>query len=309
MLASEAAIAHSGLPPDVDNEIAAFVAALLPEDRRNDIVALLASRDIFTLARALRLRPPGERLETLAVDARRYADTMQLLAPLNGERLEHGCSFLAAGDESWLAARPKKGADVEVADQPFDEWSAVGDGEQTLVVWPVTPFSRQIPEFVAAGETLYSFKRRVDRALKEPEPRWHRDDAVVEQLLLDERLLTARVIDFFGRWRDAINERASELGLSDSPALPLPSGDPQLTVYRHGHNGNPLIHVKWATGESLAVSDDGEPEFPAYDLGLITRDPDAEGRNWLRQRVEEALGSPLDSASWSRPELLAAWVW
>lgn len=135
LLASEAAASRSTLPPDLNDKSAAFVAALLPEDRNGDIASLLASRDIFALARALRLRPGQERTETISVDARRYADTMLQLAPLSGERLVGGFSFLAGGDESWLAARPKKASEahVEVVDQPFNEWSAASNGEQTLV--------------------------------------------------------------------------------------------------------------------------------------------------------------------------------
>jgi len=70
-----------------------------------------------------------------------------------------------------------------------------------------------------------------------------------------------------------------------------------------------LVHVVWGESATFTVAQDVEPRYPAFDLGSVVGDPDAEARDWLRSQIEEALGSPLDSASWLRPELLAAWIW
>lgn len=305
MLAAEAAVGRSALPVDVDDELAAFIAALLPEERRSELVALLEGRDVFTLARALRLRPSTDRQSAFAADAERYGETLRRLAPTAGNQTEAGFSFLR--DASWMAVRPRNDSAVELAEGSFEDWSTPTAGECSLVLWPEMPFASEIPEFVAAGEALYMFKRRADRVLAKAEPAWPHDETAVERLLDDEDLLSDTAVEFFSRWRDALRARADELGLAESPALSLPSGEPQLTLYRRENHA--LVHLAWGATASFSVAEDADLAYPIYDLARILNEPDVEAREWLRSQVEEALGSDLDSASWLRPELLAAWVW
>jgi hypothetical protein len=303
-LSAEGVVAQSEIPARIDPELAAFVAALLPEDRHEELLDLLARYDICTLARALRLRPSASRTISLEDDAVMYLETLERLRHLAPGDASVGISYLAS--DRWFVVKSTEELGARFTEDTFDDWSATTAGnELTFVVWPGVPFAAEPPAFVAAAEILYRFKRDADMKLKMPPD--YSPDREIEALLGDHKELAARALEFFGRWRDAITDLAVEIGLSKSESLSLPHGEPSVKLHRHG-GGAWLLHYAWGSAPSFAVSVD-QPPYPAVDVATILRDPKIEAAQWLRTEVERSVGSALNSASWLRPELLAGWVW
>jgi hypothetical protein len=307
-LAAHAAATQTAVPLDVDDELAAFIAGLLPSDRCDEILDLLGERDIFTLARALRLRPSTQRTQSLPADGQTYLAALQRFQRIIGGSTDIGVSFLVDPAGGWTAAREISDG-VEVSDETFDNWSSRGTDETALVVWPGQPFASQLPHSLAAAETLYRFKRRADEALPRREPTWLESEDEDFAALASDRVRVAELAStFFVAWRDAVLNQASQLGLIRAGSVNLPEGDPQIIIHSSpGQEGR--VEIAWGEGASVDFVDDGEPRHAWYGLRYITENPVEASGEWLRRRIEHELGSSLDSASWLRPELLAGWRW
>jgi hypothetical protein len=307
-LAAHAASAQAAVPVEVDDELAAFIAGLLPPERGDEILDLLGERDIFTLARALRLRPSTQRTQSLPADGDTYLVALQRFQRIVGGSTDGGVSFLVDSAGGWTAVREITEG-VEMPDEDFDDWSSRETDETAVVVWPGQPFASQLPHFLAAAEVLYRFKRRADAALPRREPKWlDSDDEDVAALTSDREHLAELASRFFVAWRDAVIDQASQLGLTRTGSVDLPEGDPQIVIHSSpGDEGR--VEITWGEGASVNFVNDAEPRHRWYGLRYITEDPVEASGEWLRRRIEDELGSSLDSASWLRPELLAGWRW
>lgn len=305
MFAAEAAARRADPRTASDPELAAFIAGLLSEERHDNLLELLKHHDVFTLARALRLRPSAQRRAAPEEDAERYARTLRELGPLvSSEPPPNGVSILGAG--RWLAVKTRGSEAIDLSDEEFSEWSRPNGDELAFVLWPENPFETALPEFVAAGEIVYAFKRNADRRLKVRTDLGPEEE--LEPLLRDQSGFAERALTFFSEWRDEINQLATETGLDRSAALTLPSGEPQLVLFEAGPRP-PLLYYSWDGEPSFTRSDGAEPNAPAFDARIVLRNPHTEAARWLREQAERELGSALNSASWLRPELLAGWAW
>jgi hypothetical protein len=289
----------------VDDELSAFTAALLGDEAYNDLVEILAARDIFFLARVVRLSPVAGRDTDLEADLSRYEHALRRLADLAGPIAGRPLSELhvaAAAEETWLALRFVDG-DSCVAGTYAEFLSLPGPEEVCL--WQGTPFSTRTPERVAAAEVLWRFKREFD-ALTRTEPRFPGENG--EPLPRGSALETA-VIE---RARNVRNEEQllrDEAGLGATQALPRLDGEPKVTVQSESYGA--FVSVEWGFDgaevhfEADAKSDRAQGQIRSFLNGSAL--DDAKGQ--LRRRAEREIGSNMGSGAWNRPSALAGWVW
>lgn len=316
LLAAEATALRDELPRELgsDRELAAFVAALLPETREEEIVTSLAGTDIFTLARTLRLRPTAPRTSRLDEDAARYAFARSQFETLHSDAShQRGFSFITQPGDSWLCVRARAEAGVEVLSSMgnFEQWVSPGhDGSTEFTVWPDNPFEQRLPALVAAADAVMGFKSSAYQALAIDRSDEFQSMIEPEHDLsnLDLDDMRAELIAFFRAYRDACVTLAHTAGLDASSEISVPSGEPKVHLWERAAN-DLWVQVIWST-EQASVGDPTEARIdgPAYSLDRLG-DPTLRAKNELTSQIERALGSPLDSSSSLRPELLAAWVW
>jgi len=308
-LAAEASMRSDPLPPSMDQneELATFTAALLSENRAEELLNVLEGRDIFFLARVVRLSPPAERTTVLEADLDRYEKTLHRLAPLAGpeaiEALRQG-AVAAAATDAWTAIRRVHG-DVRLMG---DDYDALLDlpGHEEAVIWEGTPFGNRMPERVAAAELLWRFKRDFN-ALTSTE-RFHAHHQPVPQPSDRDELaqLVLRRAQDLGK-----NERAlrAEAGLDHSYALPRLDGQPHVTIVTKDHAR--FIEEEWGYPEAMVRYEEDPSVQPGFDSvpQFLAGPAPAAARARLRKRVEEQIGSALGSGAWNRPTALAGWVW
>jgi len=317
VVAAEATAERAELPHGLerDHELAAFVAALLPETREDEIAALLAGTDIFTLARALRLRPPTGRISTLDQDAARYAFAWRQFETLHsteGSSVD-GVSFVRHACQSWLGVRHRSEAGLEILSSAddFDSWtSSESRGSTEFLIWPSNPFEHRLPALVAAASAVLRFKTTARQVLS-VDPSDEFAIALNPQrdlLKVDADELKGELIAFYLAYRDACTTLARNLGLEASNELSLPFGEPKIHLWERA-SADVWVEVQWSyehatvTGPTRTQIDGSA--YPLQQLG----DPVIRAKNELKSQVERALGSSLESSSSLRPELLTAWAW
>lgn len=316
LLAAEAIVVREELPQILadDWELVAFVTALLPEARDSDIVDALASTDIFTIARALRLRPTVARRARVDRDAERYLEARRRFDALHSDcRGLAGFAFMSADEDGWLCARERtqEGVEVVTAVADFDQWNMPGTtGVTEFTMWPTNPFSSRLPVFVAAADSVLGFKVRAHQLLAIDPSDEFKAMVEPEQDLsaLDEGALEGFLVAYFREYRDSLRTLARSAGLDSSSEISVPRGEPKIHLWERGADGV-WVQVQWSDGAAEVGSKGpkmiGGSAVPLNGLGT----PVLRAKGALRADLERALGSPLDSTSSLRPHMLAGWSW
>jgi hypothetical protein len=305
-LAAEATATDAGAPVPDDDELAAFTVALLSGERACELVDALCSRDIFFLARALRLSYERPRDTDLETDLATYEQALRTLAPVGGPEVEAALSdvhVVGAGTADWTAIRHFH-VDSERVQAGWEELVALS-GDPRVVVWQHSPFAAREPAFVAAAEILFRFKEVADpltktelEMLEEPPPAPTDDNELADALLAHASAAAA-----------AERELRERLGLTDNPTLATLEGEPHVEVIVGDHGRYP--HESWGHTEPEVVfsSSSNRPARGEGVAAQLADDPQRVARERLRRAIEQSIGSALGSAAWSRPSTLAGWVW
>lgn len=305
-VAAEEAAADASAPIADDEELSAFTVALLRGERAADLVDILRSRDIFFLARVLRLSYERERNTVLEADTAIYEQALRAFAPLGGPEVEAALAKVhvsAAGASDWTAIRHLADA-AERVQASWDDLVAL-PGDVRVVVWQGSPFATREPALIAAAEVLFRFKDVADPLTKtDPEFSEHPPPPAPtdETELADALLAQARTV--------AEAERALriQLGLTADPVLKTLEGEPRVEVVTG--DGGRYVEETWGNAEPEVVfSSTGRLAFGDGLVDYLATEPERLARDRLRKTIETRIGSALTSAAWSRPSTLAGWVW
>jgi len=296
-LAARHAVFAGALRVDMrnDGELAMFVAALLPEERCDEQIALLDRHGPVGRARFLRLMP--ERDRTLdPSDPTLFGSSLQTL---------DGTAAVCIATETWTAWRASENAGTVHPDS-IGDWLTEGE----IAFMRGNVFKRRTPVTLAAIESLARFKGRAMRLRPSPD-NWHEQPSPSEMTQLrriapaelDEMLLQV-VLDWRRRWR----EIADAIGVGSLPEIRIPDGEPQLSLILDW--SDPRLRVDW--GDRAEVTR-VPPSKLSWDYESLFR---FLGPGWVARiyrdiisRTEMALGCRLGSQAWNQPERVAAWAW
>jgi hypothetical protein len=305
ILAAEYAVSDPASANSSDEELAPFVAALADDGKHLELIQeLLENHDIFVLARFLRLSPSQARLVDWDTDVTRLANAFRLWSP-SVEELD------VAFDDRWIAWRTAHASRVWHAGLgSFDEWSAESD--EVIEFWPSSPFKDHTPEFVAAVYILARFRKRVLELYPGGEggPTVTPDE--LRALLRDEETLKIAVVEVLRRRRDFYRDLVAELDLENVRALEPPQGEPMVTIWKSKAT-EPTVNVVWngriPEVEVVTTAPGAREGWTGLLADLLRQDDRTDAYADLERRIEAALGCRLGAQSWSRPELVPAWVW
>jgi hypothetical protein len=304
ILAAEYAVHDPATANSSDEELAPFVAALADDGRHLELIhQLLENHDIFVLARFLRLSPSQERIGDWDTDVERLATAYRLWSP-SEEELD------VAFDEGWIAWRTAHVPRIwHAALGSFAQWSVESD--EVIEFWPSSPFNNHTPEFVAAVYILARFRKRVLELYPRGEGGPTITSHEVRALLRDEVKLKTTLVEALRRRRGCYEDLVAELDLADVRDLEPPRGEPRVTVWKSQGN-EPTVNVAWNGDSPEVYVVTAVPETRDGWTGLLAdllRNDRMDAYADLERRIEAALGCRLGAQSWSRPELVPAWVW
>ena len=306
ILAAEDALADQDRALSVDEELGPFVAALADDDLEVELFRHILSRQtVFERASYLRLSPPRTRSVDRPGDIERLASAYRLWSP-TAEHLD----VIDGG--TWIAWR-EAGSFTSTRASSSDEYAAWRAQSHSLAeFWPVSPFERRTPEFIAAASTLGQFRRAVlslDPGGDSAQPMPATD---LQRLLSNPAKLESRILAQVRRRGLVRRELLSRLGLLESPGDLLPGGEPVATVWT-GQNSDVWLELSWAEGPPRVtrhkITADSMPGSASLLANFLTDQIPVAVYDELKGAVESALGCRLDSQSWGRPELVAAWAW
>jgi hypothetical protein len=306
VLAAEAALPDPTQEKvQASGELSVFCAALLGEEAHETVLELLAARDIFFVARVLRLHVPRSRSSDPSPDLQRYQQALRALAPMAGpldEAALSGSTVRSARAEGWMALTHVQGDEPALVDS-YEELTS-GEPDSEVVVWQGDPFAERLPEHLAAAEILMRFKRAFDDLThSEPEP--HQG---VPSAPEDREELSTRLLEHTRAVAEAERTLREQAGLAHSQSLPTLEGEAQLVI--SSSNGGRWIDETWGHDEP-EVRFEGEAQPDGWDsvARFLAEEAHDAARDRLRKRVEKEIGSALGSAAWNRPTALAGWVW
>lgn len=279
-----------------DGEFAMFVAALLPEDRSDEQVALLERHGPIGQARFLRLVP--ERSRTVGpTDSRLFGSTVE---KLTGKAAE--CIAV----ENWTAWRESEHSGIGHPDS-IGDWLSRGE----VAFIQGNAFQLRTPVTLAAIEALARFKGRALK-LRPAKDNWHDglSDRELKQLRrlpsaeLDEMLLQAAV-DWRRQWRDV----ADAIRVGSLTELRIPDGEPQISLIVEWPD--PRVRIEWGARAGVTRLPPTRENTRDYQPLSQFLGPGVAARVYrdVVDRTEKALGCTFGSQAWSRPEHVAAWAW
>ncbi len=311
LLATILAAQHSAREPSraspVDDELAPFVAALLDDDDHVDALhELICLKDVFVLARYLRLSPARSRITDLERDTERMSRAVERWTP-TGDHLE------VAHGEGWVAWRGSSSYVLHdaMSDKEFTSWRIASDAAVSL--WPRSPFIERTPEFVAAVYVLSRY-RMTFLALY---PRGHFGQELtsseMSQLITTKSgELQSRVLASVSARHDARVRLLGQSGLGAVRALQSEPGEPQIVIWTQRQKAA-FVEVTWgASAPAVSIRKISPHEHPSNAVSLqhlLGEDPEVAAFEGLQRDVEAELGCRLGAQSWGRPELVPAWAW
>jgi len=251
---------------------------------------------------------PKERHGEAGRDLQRFETALLALVPAIAAltTLEGGAvtayrtaSFVAIG-----LSRQDERAEQRVE---FANWVGTLAGPpHEYLIWPNDPFADTIPEMVAVAEALVQFKRHAQAVRPDGNRFAVLPDTEISRLRGRRASLTDRVTRHLADWRGAWHEQAHELGLDHVVELAPPHGQPRAHVWLDPER--PFVTTEWGFTQSEVVFENGEaPPFAEPLAHFLGPAPKVQAYSDLIRRLEDELGSSIESQAWYRPTLLGTW--
>jgi hypothetical protein len=284
----------------IDRESTPFVAAIY--DREGDDSACLKSlacHDILTAARYLRLA--RRRDPTNQPNLRSIADALEVLD--SEARVD-----ICLGEGGWLAFRLDSD-ETRIQREGFHRWSLLSGSD--IWIWNRDQLAGRSATYVAVALCLANFRAKTLRLAPTSGKEELFEKGELRSLLrapdLSEHLLDC--VDHRERARKSV---LRQLGLDSCDEFVTHSGYPRLILTVRG-DATYLSETWGQVNPSFEMisTPSGEPPSGSWEsLGkVLVEAPEVSAFRRLRAELESAIGCRLDSQSWSKPELVAAWSW
>jgi hypothetical protein len=290
-LAAEHAVRFRELPTSLDDEVAAFIAALASSLDPSLARQSLDRASIFGVARYTRLTRTVTEISEAEGIARLDAMLRRLAGKTSGG-IPSPChvSALANGDFLCISARPGDVAPKVSQSVSFGDWlreEAVS--EATLSCWK-SPFARFAPEAMAAQIAIGAFKA----AWHHLRPRGHQfapPNSDVRSVISDPQL-DQKVLAFVLSVRDERLALLDRLRLRGS-RLDVTPGEPSIRVHVPTED-QAYLEVSWGW-DAPAVERVKDGDRIGRSASILLADPSAVAYADLEDDIEARLGSVVFS--------------
>jgi len=299
MAAARVVAGSTQVIPEGDDELAAFVAAGLPEARHIEWLRLMADANILVLARALRLVATSQRASTPSEDLPRYEgavrELVQLAGPVVALRLARTTTALLI-DGDYLCLRRVDGEEPILAEGSLlDLWKPEPEDDR-YTCWRRSPFTRATPEMVAAEYVLALFKAEW-RSLRPEGSPFAPMGSDARSLLVEPEALGRSVLTHVIDVATARESFLAAVGLEHE--LEAWKREPHVKISSLGPE--PRFVVSWGHTEARVERVETPDGLGGQSILDVLADAAAASYHDLTREIEDQLGSSMSSGALGSP--------
>ena len=293
-LAAQGSLETERQPQLTSPDFASMAAVLLPEDREDEAVDLLAKGGIFVLAKALRLRGRSTRFPT-GDDVARFDRAYHTLSErVLGQTPKGAWYHWTSGNYHCLRFGPPSIA-APAAYETLEAWGATTSTAE-YYCWTQDPFAEFTPSSLAAHLILDAFKQRL--LTLDPRTAEYAPPGAISSALRPLTAATkARVIAHVQAQGRARRRFLGAVGLVGSP-LDTTVGEPVVALYEDSHGE--WYSTSWGHNAADVQVRADEPERASM-LTELLADAEAVAYRHLISDIERRLGSRITTQSVRHP--------